>query len=657
MKKTIIITALLALVALTAFGQTNGLADTYWRDEATGDWLIGFAEKHVIYHNQVWEVASQTEKKDAYTLTANNGETIKVGKMKNGLRSITIGKGKSVVCSQITTATLPDYPMKDLTAFKDNDYQVCDTATVIGWLKDCPKEVLDKKREFDIYTQRLFCFDNDVNAYGKIDSLGRFIVKMPVENTQQVYADWRRTTLCTVLEPGETYFFLYDYKTGQKLIMGSNARVQNELLAHQIRQEFMQAEKNGMTAEEVIDYKNRWAAMYERNNAKLDSMLLKHPTLSRRYEDYQRTDMLSNMGTQVMQAVFYTRDRKMPAEVTSYVDSQMWHSNRLKQPSTISREFGSFLYYYTYSAKQDNPKMQQQTLSPGTIRRLGKEGIINLSQEDLEVIDTWTQLNTAFSEASPEEAEEIEEKFESIHAYVEELIEREDVKAALAAHLDPLPIGIEMADSLYADPLLREICKARLLNETINETRMALPERYAAFMNQIQHPAVRQNMQSFNDIYLALQQHDISKEQSLKSNGDLANMSDGEKILSKIIEPYRGRLILIDVWGTWCSPCKEALSRSKEEFERLKDYNLVYLYLANRSEDEAWKNVIKEYDLTGEDIVHYNLPFAQQSAIENFLNVHSFPSYRLVDRNGTLLDVNADPHDLEGLAGLLDKLK
>ena len=69
------------------------------------------------------------------------------------------------------------------------------------------------------------------------------------------------------------------------------------------------------------------------------------------------------------------------------------------------------------------------------------------------------------------------------------------------------------------------------------------------------------------------------------------------------------------------------------------------------------KNIIKEYDLMGEDIVHYNLPAAQQSAIEHFVNVQAFPTYKLIDRDGTVLDVNADPRDLEGLARLLEKLK
>lgn len=64
MKKTIL-TALLFLVALTGQAQkfVDQLADTYWRNEATGDWLIGFTQKHVIYNNKVWNITNKTEKK------------------------------------------------------------------------------------------------------------------------------------------------------------------------------------------------------------------------------------------------------------------------------------------------------------------------------------------------------------------------------------------------------------------------------------------------------------------------------------------------------------------------------------------------------------------------------------------------------------------
>ena len=83
----------------------------------------------------------------------------------------------------------------------------------------------------------------------------------------------------------------------------------------------------------------------------------------------------------------------------------------------------------------------------------------------------------------------------------------------------------------------------------------------------------------------------------------------------------------------------------------------MFLYLANKSDDETWKNVIKEYKVTGPNVVHYNLPDDQQSAVEHFLGVSVWPHYRLIDRSGNILDVNADPRDLEGLARMLERMK
>ncbi len=129
---------------------------------------------------------------------------------------------------------------------------------------------------------------------------------------------------------------------------------------------------------------------------------------------------------------------------------------------------------------------------------------------------------------------------------------------------------------------------------------------------------------------------------SLRPSTDVEGMSDGEKILRKLIEPYKGRIIYVDIWGTWCTPCRENLKDSWKLKEALKDYDILYLYLANRSSDEAWKSVISEYNLTGPNCVHYNLPADQQNAIEQYIGVNGYPTYKLIDKQG-----NIHPLDLQ----------
>nr|MDE6721057.1 hypothetical protein [Bacteroidaceae bacterium] len=131
--------------------QPDGIANTYWRNDATGDWQIGIAEKHVIYKNHIWDIARQTEAKDTYSLTLDDGTVIKIGKMKKGRRTIAVGKEKPVACSLITGTTLPDYPKKDLRkGFVDNGYSLTDSATIVGWLKDMPQAAWQKGAEFDM---------------------------------------------------------------------------------------------------------------------------------------------------------------------------------------------------------------------------------------------------------------------------------------------------------------------------------------------------------------------------------------------------------------------------------------------------------------------------------------------------------------------------
>ena len=67
--------------------------------------------------------------------------------------------------------------------------------------------------------------------------------------------------------------------------------------------------------------------------------------------------------------------------------------------------------------------------------------------------------------------------------------------------------------------------------------------------------------------------------------------------------------------------------------------------------------MINEYNVTGDNVAHYNLPADQQSAVENFLKVHSFPSYRLIDADGNIIDMRVDARDFEATKRILDKLK
>jgi thiol-disulfide isomerase/thioredoxin len=659
MKKTIL-TALLFLVALTGQAQkfVDQLADTYWRNEATGDWDIGFTEKCAIYDCRLWNYSDVRQKGDKFEVTlTNNGKSLKVsvGKQKNGKRQMTIDNGSKQTYSQITTGELPNYPTKDLTPFKDNGYQAGDTVTFVGWLKDCPKKVLDINRKYEISVYSIFTKKEQVYT-GDIDDEGHFVVKVPVENCQQVDIDWRRSHLTTVLEPGETYFFLMDGKNGQRLMMGRDARVQNELLAHNYRKAFEQTEQHHLTEEQLLAYKDKWAGLYQHNQAMLDSVLNQNPTLSRRFEDYHRTGDVCTMAEELMQSSLFAEGGKLPQAVANYVDSLLW--TNIVKPYTIAREMNYLLYYYSSNAEHGSANTKRTVvIDANSLIQMEKDGLIKYTDEDRETLRKWQVLLAEYQQAEEADYPAISEKYKELEAQISALFNRSDVQTAINDRMDAIPTEVAISDSIYKDPVLRDISKAQKLYERLDNRRQPLNKTCTNILNTIQLQAARNTILAENDRYVNMLKTEMAHPECLRPSSDVEGLTDGEAILRKILEPYRGRIIYMDIWGTWCGPCKANLKESWKVKEQLKGYDIVYLYLANTSPDDSWKNVIKEYNLTGPNCVHYNLPSEQQAAIERYLNVNSFPTYKLFDKQGNIHDLHWQHHeDMKSFLDTIDKM-
>ena len=659
MKKTIT-TMLFVLVTLTGWAQSKleTLAETMWRNEQTGDWDIGFTEKCAIYDCKLWDYSDVKQKDDKFEVTlTNNGENVKVviGKQKNGKRQMAIN-GKKQTYSLITTDQLPNYPTKDTTPFKDNSYQAGDTVTFVGWLKDLPKEVLDRNRKYVITTYSIFT--REATEYsGDIDDEGHFMVKMPVENSQQADLDRRRTSLVTILEPGETYYLLIDAANKKCLMMGRNARLQNELIAHNYRKAYDQLhDHHGLTEERLLAYKDQWAGMYQHNQAMLDSIMQQNPTLSRRFEDYHRMGDAATTAEEILQSSLSANSGKLPQAVNDYVDSLLW-SNIVK-PYTISRDMSFLLYYYSYNAEHGSGKYKSSvTIDSNSLLQMEKDGYIKFSEDDRALLNRFQALIEQFKQAKEEDFQAINDKNKELIEQLNALFQRDDVQTAINETLDAIQTEVEITDSIYADPVLRDFSRAQKLHERLDHNRQPLNRTCMTILNQIQLPAARNVILAENDKYVNILKTEVANAECLRPSSDVEGLTDGEAILRKILEPFKGRIVYLDIWGTWCGPCKEKLKESHFVKDQLKDYDIVYLYLANTSPEDSWKNVIKEYNLTGPNCVHYNLPKDQQRAIEQFLKVDSFPTYKLIDKQGNIHDLHwQHTYDMKSFLETIDKL-
>ena len=137
----------------------------------------------------------------------------------------------------------------------------------------------------------------------------------------------------------------------------------------------------------------------------------------------------------------------------------------------------------------------------------------------------------------------------------------------------------------------------------------------------------------------------------------LDSLTDGQEIFRKLTLPYRGRVIYIDVWGTWCSPCREEMEHLPTLHETLKGLPVTYMYLANNSPKELWKKSAVRYGLDCTDCVNLRLSNSQQQAVEEYLGLKGYPTYVLVAPDGTIVNNDAPrPSEASKVRDAIQKL-
>ncbi|KAA6345537.1 Thiol:disulfide interchange protein TlpA [termite gut metagenome] len=115
--------------------------------------------------------------------------------------------------------------------------------------------------------------------------------------------------------------------------------------------------------------------------------------------------------------------------------------------------------------------------------------------------------------------------------------------------------------------------------------------------------------------------------------------------LEEAVKQLKGKAIYIDVWATWCSPCKHEFQHNAALKKILAENDIQQLYISidDDKREKRWENGIKYFHLTGTHIrANKSLwnDLAKRFDKKNGAML-SIPWYILVDKNGNVLDEHA----------------
>lgn len=101
------------------------------------------------------------------------------------------------------------------------------------------------------------------------------------------------------------------------------------------------------------------------------------------------------------------------------------------------------------------------------------------------------------------------------------------------------------------------------------------------------------------------------------------------------LSDYRGKVVLLNFWATWCGPCKFEIPWFKEFEQKNKDRGLAVLGVA--MDDEGW-DAVKPFLSSLQ--VNYRILMGNEQVSQLYGGVESLPTTFLIDRDGRIASVH-----------------
>ena len=126
-----------------------------------------------------------------------------------------------------------------------------------------------------------------------------------------------------------------------------------------------------------------------------------------------------------------------------------------------------------------------------------------------------------------------------------------------------------------------------------------------------------------------------------KDNVSFVENYDSIKSLKEAVKSLKGKKIYVDVWATWCEPCKYEFVKKDSLLRRLHSQGTEILFISIdvKNREQLWKDMIKYYNLQGFHIRASNQLNADLRSIFSKDHKGSFyiPFHILIDESGKIL--------------------
>ncbi len=100
------------------------------------------------------------------------------------------------------------------------------------------------------------------------------------------------------------------------------------------------------------------------------------------------------------------------------------------------------------------------------------------------------------------------------------------------------------------------------------------------------------------------------------------------------LSQFKGEVVLLDFWASWCEPCISDLPKLREIKEKTADWPVVFVNVSLDEDEEAWREAIDKHEIKG---VHVRTDTFASDVAKSY-QIDGIPLYYLVDSQGLIVE-------------------
>lgn len=132
---------------------------------------------------------------------------------------------------------------------------------------------------------------------------------------------------------------------------------------------------------------------------------------------------------------------------------------------------------------------------------------------------------------------------------------------------------------------------------------------------------------------------------SINENTSSLNPEDGRKAAdfdlktlegkSVKLSDYKGKIVIVDFWATWCPPCRKGIPDLVELQKEYKDKLVVIgISLDQQNTIKDLAPFIKNYG------INYPVVLGTQQVVSDYGNIQAIPTSFVIDQSGNIVDTH-----------------